>query len=316
MGFRFRKSFKIAPGVKFNVGKKSVGVSIGGKRAGVSFNSRTGARARVSAPGTGLSYSTKLGKKGRQSQGAKSPVYSENLNFGNSGGGQPPVSPPNPPSQSPGGIPPQKPRKKRDIPLILLSIFLPFVAIVFLWLYSDWKDRYSLKFRKILTAVLGVYTVIMIIATATSPSSSSSSKIDGGPSYSMSSPTPAPSEDPKPTASPTPESTPEPTATPTPKTTEKPPVATVNPTPKPTPEPTPEATPKPTAKPTKNPTPKPTEKPPVSSQGRYVGSIDSDKYHYPSCRFAEEILPENEIWFNSEEDAKAQGYVPCGVCKP
>ena len=134
MGFRFRKSFKIAPGVKFNVGKKSVGVSIGGKRAGVSFNSRTGARARVSAPGTGLSYSTKLGKKGRQSQGAKSPVYSENLNFGNGSGGQPPASPPNPPSQSPGGIPPQKPRKKRNIPLILLSIFLPFVAIAFLWL--------------------------------------------------------------------------------------------------------------------------------------------------------------------------------------
>ena len=51
MGFRFRKSVKIAPGVKVNFGKKSVGMSIGNRYAGVSVNSRTGARARVSAPG-------------------------------------------------------------------------------------------------------------------------------------------------------------------------------------------------------------------------------------------------------------------------
>ena len=101
--------------------------------------------------------------------------------------------------------------------------------------------------------------------------------------------------------------------TPTTKPTAKP---TPAPTTKPTPKPTVKPTPKPTAKPTKKPTPKPTAKPPVSSQGRYVGSIDSDKYHYPSCRFAEKILPENEIWFDSEEDARSQEYVPCGVCKP
>lgn len=61
MGTRFRKSIKIAPGVKLNLGKKSAGISIGGKYGGVSFNSKTGARARVSAPGTGISYSTKIG---------------------------------------------------------------------------------------------------------------------------------------------------------------------------------------------------------------------------------------------------------------
>lgn len=61
MGFRFRKSFKIAKGVRFNVGKKSTGFSFGGKGAGISFNSRTGARARFSIPGTGISYSTKIG---------------------------------------------------------------------------------------------------------------------------------------------------------------------------------------------------------------------------------------------------------------
>lgn len=61
MGLRFRKSIKLAPGVKLNLGSKSAGISVGGKYGGVSYNSRTGARARVSAPGTGISYTTKVG---------------------------------------------------------------------------------------------------------------------------------------------------------------------------------------------------------------------------------------------------------------
>ncbi len=56
MGLRVRKSIKVAPGVKVNVGKKSVGVSVGGKNGGVSVNSKKGVTTRVSAPGTGLSY--------------------------------------------------------------------------------------------------------------------------------------------------------------------------------------------------------------------------------------------------------------------
>ena len=60
----------------------------------------------------------------------------------------------------------------------------------------------------------------------------------------------------------------------------------------------------------------PVEQPPVQSTGVYVGSIDSDKYHIPGCRHAEKILPENEIWFDTEEEAAAAGYSPCGTCKP
>lgn len=69
MGLRFRKSFKVAPGVKINIGKKSAGVSFGGKYGGVSFNTKSGARARISAPGTGLSYSSKL-SSGRSKRSA------------------------------------------------------------------------------------------------------------------------------------------------------------------------------------------------------------------------------------------------------
>ncbi|MHC1631792.1 MAG: Ada metal-binding domain-containing protein [Methanotrichaceae archaeon] len=51
-------------------------------------------------------------------------------------------------------------------------------------------------------------------------------------------------------------------------------------------------------------------------KGLYVGSINSNKYHYPDCRYAQKIKPENRIWFADSEDARAQGYVPCKVCKP
>ena len=50
--------------------------------------------------------------------------------------------------------------------------------------------------------------------------------------------------------------------------------------------------------------------------GQYVGSTESNKYHYPSCRYAQKIKSENEIWFKNAADAQAHGYIPCGVCKP
>jgi len=54
----------------------------------------------------------------------------------------------------------------------------------------------------------------------------------------------------------------------------------------------------------------------TAKSGQFVGSLESDKYHYPSCRWAKKILPQNEIWFSSSQDARAAGYVPCGACKP
>jgi len=48
----------------------------------------------------------------------------------------------------------------------------------------------------------------------------------------------------------------------------------------------------------------------------YVGSINSNVYHYPYCGNAAQIHPQNRIWFTSAEDARSQGYRPCKVCKP
>ncbi|MFT8362961.1 MAG: DUF4236 domain-containing protein [Sporolactobacillus sp.] len=56
MGFRFRKSIKIAPGIKFNINKKSVGMTFGTKSAHYTVNSKGTRTKSVGIPGTGLSY--------------------------------------------------------------------------------------------------------------------------------------------------------------------------------------------------------------------------------------------------------------------
>lgn len=48
----------------------------------------------------------------------------------------------------------------------------------------------------------------------------------------------------------------------------------------------------------------------------FVGSVNSDKYHKPSCEWAKKILPANEVWFSSAQDAQSNGYQACKVCKP
>lgn len=55
---------------------------------------------------------------------------------------------------------------------------------------------------------------------------------------------------------------------------------------------------------------------PPKTSGTYVGSAQSDKYHAPGCRYAEKILPEHQIWFDTREEATALGYSPCAVCRP
>jgi endonuclease YncB( thermonuclease family) len=54
----------------------------------------------------------------------------------------------------------------------------------------------------------------------------------------------------------------------------------------------------------------------VEGQGQFVGSKNSDVYHYPSCHWAEQIKPENQIWFEDAQDAINHGYRPCEVCNP
>lgn len=79
MGFRFRKSFKIAPGVRVNVGKKSVGISAGVKGARVSVNSSGRKTTTVGLPGTGLSYSKTEKIGGSKTKAASTSASAEPL---------------------------------------------------------------------------------------------------------------------------------------------------------------------------------------------------------------------------------------------
>ena len=58
MGFRFRKSVKIAPGVRVNIGKKSASVSVGPKGMKQTFSTTGRKTTTVGIPGSGLSYSS------------------------------------------------------------------------------------------------------------------------------------------------------------------------------------------------------------------------------------------------------------------
>lgn len=69
MGLRYRKSFKVAPGVRVNVSNKSVGVSVGGKGYRKSVNSSGRVTTTIGIPGTGISYvDTKNIKKANKKQ--------------------------------------------------------------------------------------------------------------------------------------------------------------------------------------------------------------------------------------------------------
>lgn len=59
MGFRFRKSMKIMPGVQLNFGKRGVSATVGRPGASVTVGKR-GTYANVGLPGTGLSYRERL----------------------------------------------------------------------------------------------------------------------------------------------------------------------------------------------------------------------------------------------------------------
>lgn len=61
MSLRFRRTIKIAPGVRLNLSKSGVGVSVGVRGARLGVGPR-GTYTSVGLPGTGIHYRTKLGK--------------------------------------------------------------------------------------------------------------------------------------------------------------------------------------------------------------------------------------------------------------
>ena len=73
MGFRFRRSMKILPGIRLTVGKSSVGISAGIPGARVSLNSRGRVTTSAGIPGSGLYWTESKSIKKKRAT-SKSPV--------------------------------------------------------------------------------------------------------------------------------------------------------------------------------------------------------------------------------------------------
>jgi hypothetical protein len=70
MGFRFRKSIKAGP-LKINMSKSGIGYSVGTKGARITKTAKGKTRVSANIPGTGVSYSTSVGKKRRSGSAQK-----------------------------------------------------------------------------------------------------------------------------------------------------------------------------------------------------------------------------------------------------
>nr|DAW41352.1 MAG TPA: Protein of unknown function (DUF4236) [Bacteriophage sp.] len=147
MGFRFRKSKKILPGVRLNFSTKSVGVSLGGKHARVSVNSSSRKTYSASILGTGISYvKTSSGKR------------ASGQNHSASGGG---YSTPQPSGSG---------RKKgpgSGWTIFWLIIFFP-IGLVMMWM-GNWNKKVKIGISAFFAAIflIGLVTPTDTSDTAT-----------------------------------------------------------------------------------------------------------------------------------------------------
>jgi len=68
MPWRFRRSIKILPGVRWNISKRGSSITIGGRGLKTTLG-RGGVRHTISIPGTGLSFTTSSSKRRAKSSG-------------------------------------------------------------------------------------------------------------------------------------------------------------------------------------------------------------------------------------------------------
>jgi hypothetical protein len=151
MGFRFRKSIKIAPGVRINLSKKGISsLSVGKPGATVNVGKK-GTRGTVGIPGSGLSYSAYKAHDDAKRQSSQS---------------QPTLTQDNPPTKRPPPIPITTPNiltdanapiAQRQVSILLgLGIFL--LPIIFAWFTL--RQGYSTVSR----AVSMVWLVIVVFS--------------------------------------------------------------------------------------------------------------------------------------------------------
>lgn len=145
MGFRFRKSFKIAPGVKLNLNKKSAGITFGGKGAHFTMNTKGKNTTSVGVPDTGLYYTSTSGGGSTGSGGGNNGGNGGN-HYGNN-------------YNAPQGPMYQPPKKDYTVAtIVLLILFFP-VGLILMWTKTDWNKKVKIA----ISAVFAVLTLIGFI---------------------------------------------------------------------------------------------------------------------------------------------------------
>lgn len=85
MGVKFRKSVNLGSGVRVNLSKKGVGVSVGNKYMRATKKAGGGSYSTFTAPGTGVSYRSKESSTKKGSSSAKREYSSSNYSSGITG---------------------------------------------------------------------------------------------------------------------------------------------------------------------------------------------------------------------------------------
>lgn len=203
MGLRFRKSFKVAPGVRVNVGKKSVGVSVGGRSGHISVNSNGRKTIGASIPGTGISFSESLGSSNRDDHAKNSGDYNSDQNIHYSGGGASNGDPESPPPSN----------KKVLVSCIIFALLAVLFVFGFYWCYALYwfiRRRGEDKKKDVAVYALGILSALLLVGYA----STSDSNPSGSAPDTEAVVTSTPEATPDPTVEPTPTATPEPTPEP------------------------------------------------------------------------------------------------------
>ena len=143
MSLRFRKSFKVAPGVKLNLNKKSASVTFGGKGFHHTLNSSGRKTTSVGIPGTGLYYQDiSDSTSSSNNSGSSDNNYQYGYNNGNNNNND---------NDDDSIV------NHTGLMWFFLIIFPP-AGLIYLWTN---KIHYSRKKKCILSAIFGFYTLIL-----------------------------------------------------------------------------------------------------------------------------------------------------------
>lgn len=83
MGWRFRKSIKILPGVRVNIGKNSTSISLGGRGFHRTYSSTGRVTTSIGIPGTGVYYTTSTNGNSTAMRNPRMTQFGEIANYNN-----------------------------------------------------------------------------------------------------------------------------------------------------------------------------------------------------------------------------------------